>query len=43
MEWIEASVYTTTEGIEPVTGRLMQIGINGFSIVDAEDFNEFLA
>ncbi|MEG1778676.1 MAG: 50S ribosomal protein L11 methyltransferase, partial [Oscillospiraceae bacterium] len=42
MEWIEAKIFTTTAGIEPVTGRLMQMGITGFAIEDAADFNEFL-
>lgn len=42
MEWIEAKIYTTTAGIEPVTGRLLQMGVNGFAIEDAADFEEFL-
>ena len=42
MEWIEAKIYTTTAGIEPVTGRLLQMGVNGFAIEDAADFQEFL-
>ena len=32
MDWIQADIYTTTEGIEPVCGRLLQIGITGFVI-----------
>ncbi|MBR4223341.1 MAG: 50S ribosomal protein L11 methyltransferase [Oscillospiraceae bacterium] len=43
MDWIQADIYTTTEGIEPVCGRLLQIGITGFVIRDANDFREFLA
>lgn len=43
MNWTEVSVYTTTEGIEPVCGRMLNIGItSGFSIRDAKDFEEFL-
>ena len=42
MDWIQAEIYTTTEGIEPVCGRLMNIGITGFVIRDANDFKEFL-
>lgn len=42
MDWIEVTVYTTTEGIEPVSGRLYQLGINGISIEDESDFNDFL-
>lgn len=42
MEWIEITIYTTSDGIEPVTGRLYQLGINGVSIEDEADFNDFL-
>ncbi len=42
MEWIEITVYTTADGIEPVCGRLYQLGINGVSIEDEADFNDFL-
>ncbi|MBS7298408.1 MAG: 50S ribosomal protein L11 methyltransferase [Eubacteriales bacterium] len=42
MNWIEATVFTTSEGIEPVTGRLYQLGITGVSIEDETDFNDFL-
>ncbi len=42
MEWIQAAILTTAEGIEPVCGRLMTIGINGFEIEDKEDFLTFL-
>ncbi|MBE6856303.1 MAG: 50S ribosomal protein L11 methyltransferase [Ruminococcus sp.] len=43
MEWTEVKIYTSTEAIDLVCAKLMDIGINGFSILDAEDFNEFLA
>lgn len=41
-EWIEVHIKTSTAGIESVCGRLMNIGITGFAIEDAEDFQEFL-
>lgn len=41
-EWIEVHIKTSTAGIELVCSRLMDIGITGFAIEDAEDFNEFL-
>ncbi|MBQ9895179.1 MAG: 50S ribosomal protein L11 methyltransferase [Ruminococcus sp.] len=42
MEWTEVNIFTTTEGIELVCSKLMDIGIKGFAIQDSEDFNEFL-
>ncbi|MBR6045850.1 MAG: 50S ribosomal protein L11 methyltransferase [Ruminococcus sp.] len=42
MNWIEIEIYTTTEGIEPLTGSLIGMGINGFVIKDSADFDEFL-
>ena len=42
MNWIELDIFTTTEGIEPVTGSLLGMGINGFVIKDAKDFEDFL-
>jgi len=42
MNWTELDVFTTTEGIDLVTSGLMDIGIRGFAIKDANDFNEFL-
>lgn len=42
MFWTEATVYTTTEGIEPVSGILLMNDITGYSVVDAKDFNDFL-
>lgn len=42
MNWTEVNIYTTTEGIELLCVKLMDIGIKGFAIQDAEDFNEFL-
>ena len=42
MNWTEVKIYTTTEGIEPLTGSLLSLGIQGFMIEDAQDFDEFL-
>ena len=42
MNWIEIDIFTTTEGIEPLTGSLLGMGINGFVIKDPADFDEFL-
>ena len=42
VDWIEVDIYTTTDGIEAVTGRLLGLGIDGFVIKDAKDFEDFL-
>ena len=42
MYWIEAVVHTTSEGIEPVAGRLLMNGITGYAVEDSADFCEFL-
>lgn len=42
MEWLEVTVYTSSAGIEPLTGRLYQLGVNGVSIEDEADFKDFL-
>ena len=42
MNWTEVDIFTTTAGIEIICSKLMDIGIKGFVIKDAEDFNEFL-
>jgi ribosomal protein L11 methyltransferase len=42
MDWIQVTIYTTSEGIEPVSGRLYQLGITGIEIEDEDEFNEFL-
>ncbi len=43
MNWSEVNIFTTTEGIVPVCGCLLGIGVTGFVIKDAKDFEEFLA
>ena len=42
MEWKEVNNYTTTLAIDLLCSKLEDIGIKGFAIRDAEDFNEFL-
>ena len=42
MEWTEVSIYTATPAIDLLCSKLEDIGIKGFAIRDAEDFNEFL-
>lgn len=42
MDWIQICIYTTSEGIEPVSGRLYQLGITGIEIEDEKDFKDFL-
>lgn len=40
--WTEVTIWTSTDGIDAVTGMLMDLGINGFVIEDAQDFADFL-
>ncbi len=42
MDWIQVCIYTTSAGIEPVSGRLLQLGITGLEIEDEQDFKDFL-
>lgn len=42
MRYIEVTIYTTKEGLDPLTCILMDMGIAGFTIEDASDFEEFL-
>ena len=42
MNWAEVNIYTTSEGVEIVSGILMCRGINGFVIKDSKDFQDFL-
>ncbi|MFI3227477.1 MAG: 50S ribosomal protein L11 methyltransferase [Clostridia bacterium] len=42
MNWLETKIYTTTLGLDPVTGILLNIGIKGFVIEDSQDFENFL-
>ena len=42
MDWLRVTVYTTSEGIDAVTGRMYQLGITGLEIEDEKDFKDFL-
>ena len=42
MDWIQITIYTTSLGIEPLSGILYQLGINGIEIEDEADFKDFL-
>ena len=42
MDWLKVTVTTTSEGIDPISGRLMNLGINGIEISDKDDFTRFL-
>ena len=41
MEWKELKIYTSHEGVEPLSNALINFGINGFVINDPEDIREF--
>lgn len=43
MDFAQVTIYTTALGVDIVTGALMQLGITGFEIEDAGDFEAFLA
>ena len=42
MEFFEIRIYTTTAGIDMLTGVLMDLGFDGFVVEDANDFEQFL-
>lgn len=42
MDWTEVTIFTSTEGIIPVTDLLDEQGIEGYALEDAADFEEFL-
>ena len=42
MDWIQITIFTSTEGIDPLTGRLYLLGITGVEIEDESEFNEYL-
>ena len=42
MDYLRVTILTTKEGIEYVSGRLCNIGINGWEVEDFEEFEEFL-
>lgn len=42
MNWTEVSITTNKDGIDAITGNLLNIGITGIRIENPDDFNEFL-
>ena len=42
MDWLKITVTTTSDGIDPVSGCLLNLGINGIEIADKNDFKQFL-
>ncbi len=40
--WTKMDIYTTTAGAEVLGASLLELGINGFQVQDAQDFEEFL-
>ncbi len=42
MEWTEVKIYTTTEGIEPVSGVLLDCGITGIQVQDDNELKQYL-
>lgn len=42
MDWMKVTITTTAAGIDPVSGRLLELGISGIEIADKDDFQEFL-
>ncbi len=42
MNWLKTKIFTSTEGIEPLCGRLYSLGLNGVQIEDSADFNDFI-
>ena len=42
MNWLEIHIDTTSEGIEPLSDKLIAIGLEDFAIEDEKDFEDFL-
>lgn len=42
MNWIQVSIFTTSDGIEPISAKLLDLGISGVEIEDEADFKNFL-
>lgn len=42
LDWTEVTIFTSTAGIDPVTETLDDLGIEGYALEDAADFEEFL-
>ena len=42
MEYLEVKIYTTTKGIDPVSGIFLAAGVDGFVVEDPGDFYELM-
>lgn len=42
MEWTEVKIYTTTDGIEPVTAALLDTGVTGIQVEDDNELKAYL-
>ena len=42
MNWFQTEIFTATDGVDELCAYLLDIGIKGFVIKDANDFKEFL-
>lgn len=42
MEWTEVKIYTTTEGIEPVSAMLLETGITGIQVEDDDELKKYV-
>jgi ribosomal protein L11 methyltransferase len=42
LNFIEVKIAVSADGIDPVCGRLLTLGVNGFEIKDPNDFKDFL-
>ena len=42
MEYLEVKVYTTTKGIDPVSGIFLAAGVEGIVVEDKNDFYELM-
>lgn len=42
MNWLEVTIYTSKQGIETITGVLLQMGVTGFVVQDPDDYDEFM-
>lgn len=42
MDFIKVSIYTSSEGLEPLSGLIENAGVSSFQTIDAEEFSRFL-
>lgn len=42
MEWVEVKIYTSSEGIEPLTAMLLETGITGIQVEDDDELKQFI-